>query len=226
VFVVNEKESEMEQLVAGQRAMVTGGGTGLGFATAKRLLEHAADVLICSRQVDVLEASAARLEKHAVPYMKEHGGSMVTMSSTAGIKVEQWMSAYSTSKAAVEMLTKCAAFELAPFKIRVNGIRPGWHTTESNLRYCPPDFQEYVIGRTLMGRPGEPEEIGDAIVWLASPMASFVTGQIIGIDGGLGVDMGENFESMVRGIHGDEVMDAAMGRGATTTTAAGREDLP
>jgi len=149
--------------------------------------------------------------KHAVSAMKDHGGSIVTISSTAGVKVERWMAPYSVSKAAVEMLTKCAAFELAPFKIRVNGIRPGWHATESNLQYCPPDLQKEVIDRTLLGRAGAPEEIGDAVVWLASPLATFVTGHILGVDGGLGIDMGEDFESFARMIHGDNVMDAALG---------------
>ena len=275
----------MIRLVAGQRAVVTGGGTGLGFATAKRLLEHGAHVLIAGRRTDVLDSAAAELEKsvaggsiathacdvtdeeqvaatmaaaagesgrldllvanaggafpapilsldrdgwrfaldlnvigtslsikHVVPAMKEHGGCIVTMSSTAGVKVERWMAPYSVSKAALEMLTKCAAFELAPFKIRVNGIRPGWHATDSNLQYCPPDLQKEIIDRTLLGRAGEPEEIGDAVVWLASPLATFVTGHILGVDGGLGIDMGEDFEGMARMIHGDNVMDAALGR--------------
>lgn len=273
----------MKGLVEGQRALVTGGGTGLGFATAKRLVEHGAHVTIASRQADVLADAAARLKelggvgtvqtavcditdeeqvsaaaaaaageagrldllvanvggawptpitaldaeswrfaldlnivgtslciKHAVPYMREHGGSIVAVSSTAGIKVERWMAAYSVSKAAVEMLTKCAAAELAQFQIRVNGIRPGWHTTESNLQYCPPEFQAEAIGDTMLGRAGEPEEIGDAVVWLASPMASFVTGHILGVDGGLGVSMGQDFEPMVRTIFGDELMDKAL----------------
>ena len=87
-----------------------------------------------------------------------------------------------------------------------------WHSTDSNLQYCPPDLQKEIIDRTLLGRAGEPEEIGDAVVWLASPLATFVTGHILGVDGGLGIDMGEDFEGMARMIHGDNVMDAALGR--------------
>ncbi|MCA2244768.1 SDR family oxidoreductase [Mycobacterium sp. WUMAC-067] len=273
------------ELVKGQRAIITGGGTGLGFASAKTLIEHGAHVLIAGRRADVLELAANELEKfavggtiathqcdvteesqveaamaaaagpsgridivianaggafpapitsldpagwrfaldlnvigtaltikHAVPAMKENGGSIITMSSTAGVKVERWMAAYSVSKAAVEMLTKCAAFELSQFKIRVNGIRPGWHSTESNLQYCPPEFQEDVIGKTFLGRAGEPDDIGNAVLWLASPLASFVTGHILGVDGGLGVDVGEDFEGMVRMLMGDGMMDAALGR--------------
>jgi NAD(P)-dependent dehydrogenase (short-subunit alcohol dehydrogenase family) len=64
---------------------------------------------------------------------------------------------------------------------------------------------------TLLGRAGEPEEIGDAVVWLASPLATFVTGHILGVDGGLGIDMGEDIEGMARMIHGETVVDTALG---------------
>ena len=70
--------------------------------------------------------------KHAALSMKENGGgSIVTISSVGGSKVEKWMAPYSTSKAALEMLTRCAAVELAPFQIRVNCIAPGYIDTES-----------------------------------------------------------------------------------------------
>lgn len=272
----------MPKLVENLRALVTGGGTGLGLATAQRLLEHGAMVTIVGRREEVLEQAVETLTpfvnggaihsmvcdatneeqlaaacamaagddkrldilvanagtgmpspitsmdidtwryvydvnvfgialsiKHATPYMP-HGSSIVTLSSTAGVKVEKWMSTYSSSKAAVEMLTRCAAVELAAKGIRVNSIRPGWHTTEMNESSFSPEMRDAVIKDTLLGRPGEPEEIGDAVVWLGSKMSSFVTGAVLGIDGGLGVAQGEDFESIARMVVGDEVMDKAV----------------
>jgi NAD(P)-dependent dehydrogenase (short-subunit alcohol dehydrogenase family) len=272
------------QLV-GKRALVTGGGTGVGFGCAQRLLEHGAEVLIVGRRDDVLEEAIGRLKaivqdakvsfqvcditseeevqagvataagdggldilvanagsgypgpilqapvdawqfccelnivgtatciKHAGRSMKEHGGgSIITISSVGGSKVEKWMAPYSTSKAGLEMLTRCAAVELAPFQIRVNCIAPGYIKTEALEENLSEEFLADLVERTPLGRGGAPEEVGDGVVYLSSDMGKWVTGQIFSICGGLSIPQGDDFEEVTRMMYGDEVMDACMGR--------------
>lgn len=84
------------------------------------------------------------------------------------------------------MLTKCAALELAPYQIRVNGIAPGQTETESNLPYMEQDPEGWnrVINKIPLGRAGRPSDMGGLAVFLASDEASWLTGVTIPIDGG------------------------------------------
>ena len=84
------------------------------------------------------------------------------------------------------MLTKCAAFELAPYKIRVNGIAPGPTETESNQAYLleVTEAWDHVIQNIPMGRAAKPYDIAGLAVFLASDEASYLTGVTIPIDGG------------------------------------------
>lgn len=144
--------------------------------------------------------------KHAAIAMKECGGSIVTISSVASNRVGKWLSTYSTTKAGVDMLTRCAAVELGPFKIRVNCIQPGYVPT-----YPVTDaFEKQVMSHTALGRPGMAEEIGDAVVFLTSDKSAWVSGQVFGVCGGLGIPVGEDFEYQARSFCGDEVMDKCM----------------
>ena len=272
--------------LAGKKALVTGGGTGVGFGCAQRLLEHGAEVLIVGRRDDVLEEAVGRLNKvvpeakvsfqvcditvedeviaavnaaageggldilvanagsgypgpildapvdawqfccelnivgtatcikHAALSMKDHGGgSIVTISSVGGSKVEKWMAPYSTSKAGLEMLTRCAAVELAPFQIRVNCIAPGYIDTEAISDNFTEEFIQGLIEHTPLRRAGAPQEVGDAVVYLSADTGKWVTGQIFSVCGGMSIAQGDDFEELNRMMYGDELMDSVMGKG-------------
>jgi NAD(P)-dependent dehydrogenase (short-subunit alcohol dehydrogenase family) len=121
------------------------------------------------------------------------------------------MAPYSTSKAGLEMLTRCAAVELAPFQIRVNCIAPGYIKTEALEENLSEEFLADLVERTPLGRGGAPEEIGDGVVYLSGDTGKWITGQIFSICGGLSIPQGDDFEEVNRMMYGDEVMDACIG---------------
>jgi NAD(P)-dependent dehydrogenase (short-subunit alcohol dehydrogenase family) len=111
------------------------------------------------------------------------GGSIVNMSSTAGISGVRGMSAYSATKHAIIGATKSAALDYAAKNIRVNAVAPGPILTD-RLRGLPDDRRALVERAVPMGRVGLVDEVASAVVWLASDAASFVTGTVVPIDGG------------------------------------------
>ena len=97
---------------------------------------------------------------------------------------------YQVSKGGIAMLTRGLAVELAPHGIQVNGIAPGFFRTEMNTALTNnPDFSTWVEKRTPAARWAEPSELAGAAVFLASDAASFVTGQILYVDGGFTASM-------------------------------------
>jgi 3-oxoacyl-[acyl-carrier protein] reductase len=143
--------------------------------------------------------------KHAGLAMREKGGRIITISSAAAIQPEKFMAPYSASKAAVEMLTKCAALELAPFGITVNCISPGWIKTDS-AGILPASILQQMRERTALGDGAEPEVIAQGVLHLCSAHAGFVTGAVMQIGGGLHVFGGEDFEALCSMMYGEEVM--------------------
>ncbi|MDB4966110.1 MAG: 3-oxoacyl-[acyl-carrier protein] reductase [Myxococcales bacterium] len=111
------------------------------------------------------------------------GGSIVNMSSTAGISGVRGMSAYSATKHAIIGATKSAALDYAAKNIRVNAVAPGPILTD-RLRALPDDRRALVERAVPMGRVGLADEVASVVVWLASDAASFVTGSVVAIDGG------------------------------------------
>jgi len=132
--------------------------------------------------------------KLVVPSMKNRGGgSIVSTSSITGIIGSRGQSAYCVSKAGIICFTKCMALELAPFNIRVNAICPGFTDTPMLRRFLNdwfPDKQEResFIGDTKAKAPlncyGSPQDMAQAILFLASNDARFITGQALPVDGG------------------------------------------
>lgn len=123
----------------------------------------------------------------AAKVMKERGGgAIVNLASTSSFRATRItpLPAYDASKAAVANLTRAFAVEWAPLGIRVNAVAPGPLQTEMSFS-LPPEQEAQKLAPIPMGRRGVPEEIAGAVVFLASPEARYVTGQVLCIDGGL-----------------------------------------
>ncbi|MDO5662312.1 MAG: SDR family oxidoreductase [Brachybacterium sp.] len=142
------------------------------------------------RKVMTLNLDAAFYVLQAVGrHMLERGsGSIINTGSMSGIiaNVPQAQASYNASKSAVHNLTRSAALEWADRGVRVNAIAPGYMRTELTRGFFDeggPQIDQWMM-MTPMGRPGEPEELAGAAVYLASRASSFVTGSILSIDGG------------------------------------------
>ena len=124
--------------------------------------------------------------KHELRAMQAQGsGSIVNISSTYGHAGTRGASVYAASKHAVEGMTKSVALEAAAFGVRVNAVAPGPTETGMLNRFTgTPERKEALASSVPLGHVGAPEEIARAVVFLASNKASFVTGQILGADGG------------------------------------------
>jgi meso-butanediol dehydrogenase/(S,S)-butanediol dehydrogenase/diacetyl reductase len=240
----------------GKVAFVTGGGTGIGAATARRFAQEGATVVICGRrrepldevaaairaaggqaegvQADVadeaqivgaIEAAAARhgrldvLVNNAMAYswgalestttadwrsnfttsvdgtfwgtrtamklMKERGGSIVNLSSICGTLGTAWMAGYSAAKAAIINFSRAAAAEGAALGVRVNVVIPAVVETPATAGMLADENSRQGTERLIpMGRVGQPEELANAILFLASDEASYVTGAALPVDGG------------------------------------------
>jgi dihydroanticapsin dehydrogenase len=129
--------------------------------------------------------------KHAVPVLRQAGGgSIINMASLAAVKGGAGLTAYSASKGAIVAFTKALAAELAPDKIRVNAVCPGWIDTPFNQPAIDfmggRDEQDRIVKQIVpMRRQGTPEEIAPIVVYLASDGSSYMTGQALVIDGGV-----------------------------------------
>jgi 7-alpha-hydroxysteroid dehydrogenase len=238
-------------------AIVTGGGRGIGAASALALAEAGADVVLAARTEEQLRSVAAQVEalgrravvvptdandndavaalvpacveafgrvdivvnnaggtaprplldtsagylersfhfnvtsafvltKAAVPVMLEGGGgSVVNISSAMGRMADRGFVAYGTAKGALAHMTKLMAADLAP-KIRVNAIAVGSVATSAlDIVLETPELLDQMVAGTPMKRLGETDDIAMAVLYLASPAASFVTGKIWEVDGGL-----------------------------------------
>ncbi len=119
----------------------------------------------------------------ALPHLRRANGVIVNILSTASVAAWSAHGAYVSSKFALRGLTKVAALELATDKIRVNAILPGAIATPMILREDDPDALQR-LGATPLGRIGEPEDVAEAVCYLVSERASFVTGAELVVDGG------------------------------------------
>jgi len=244
---------------SGRAAVVTGGGSGIGAATALLLANLGANVAIASRSAERLEKMAARISAEssreciAVPtdvrdenavsamidkvvshfgridvlvnnaggtrlapledittkmwdrsfslnvdaayyctreagkyFREQRSGSIVNVSSMAGINGTRSGSHYSSSKAALQMFTRVAAAEWGPYGIRVNCVAPGMILSENateHLKNSNIDIEEGIKAFPLQ-RAGNPEDVARAIVFLASDAAEYITGETLAVSGG------------------------------------------
>ncbi len=137
--------------------------------------------------LDVNLTGQFRFTKEAIPHLQKTSGSIINISSDAGIKAYQGFNAdaYSASKAALILLTKCWALEYSKDKIRVNCICPGVVDTDMTKPFLKTEKdREFMDSEHPIGRIGQPEEIGKAVLYFASDDASWTTGAILTVDGG------------------------------------------
>lgn len=236
-------------------ALVTGGGSGLGFAIAEKFTEHHITTIIAGRDIDKLNAAKEKLGEYCIAMpcdvsnlesipafiadvisrfgqidilvnnaginmkkaftevtdeefqqiittnltavfcisrevvksmLEKKSGCIINISSMAAQYGLPKVIAYSASKTAIDGMTRAMAVELSPQGIRVNAIAPGFiysAMTEKALN-SDPERKAKVFGRTPMGIMGQPEDIGNAALFLASDAAKYVTGVVLPVDGG------------------------------------------
>lgn len=242
-------------------ALVTGGGTGIGAATASVLRGEGWEVLVCGRRPEPLDAVAQQTGAHAVvadvatpagvdkvveaaagrfgrldgvvlnagivraggvgdltdddwnemvainltsafqlaraslPHLLKNQGSLVGVSSAAGLRGTAGLAGYNATKAALSMLMQSIAVDYGPMGVRANVVCPGWTRTEMADSEMTELGESIGVGRdeayqlasafTPTRRPGDAVEIGRAVAWLLSPAASYVNAAVLPVDGGL-----------------------------------------
>jgi 3-oxoacyl-[acyl-carrier protein] reductase len=141
------------------------------------------------RQYDTNVLGLLLATKAALPHFPVEGGSVVNISSVASTSAPAGGSIYSSTKGAVDTITKSLAKELGPRKIRVNAINPGFVVTEGthSVGFANGDFEKQMVAETPLGRAGQPEDIALPVAFLASDEARWITGETIFVSGGAGI---------------------------------------
>ena len=125
--------------------------------------------------------------KHAIPAMLTRGGGSIINTSSGSSLGGDWVNAaYAASKAGVNSLTQTVATQYGKLGIRCNAILPGLIVTEAAERSLPEETRAMLLEHHLTPRVGTPQDIANMVVYLASDLASFVTGQLLSVDGGIG----------------------------------------
>ena len=160
-----------------------------GTATFVRTATHEFTEEEWRRVIDVNLTGVWLSMKEEVARMLEggRGGAIVNLSSIYGLVAAAGTAAYTASKHAVAGLTRTAALDYARQNIRVNALSPGYTRTAmvEGVIAHKPEIEDWFVGRTPLGRMGTPREIAEAGVWLCSDAASFLTGVILPVDGGV-----------------------------------------
>lgn len=137
------------------------------------------------RAFDLNVFSLFRLAQLAAPEMqKAGGGAMLAITSMAGENRNKRMAAYGASKAATNHLIRNLAFDLGPLGVRINGIAPGATRTAALASVLNHDIEQRMLAHTPIHRLGEPQDMANAALYLCSPAAAWVSGQILTVSGG------------------------------------------
>ncbi len=125
--------------------------------------------------------------KCAIPYLakNENGGSIINIGSMASCAGDLSSTAYACAKAGVDMLTKSTALQYGKQNIRCNCVRPGLIVTPENEAYVPQALKDIFLSNIMVNRYGCPEDIGNMCLYLGSDESTYVTGQVVNVDGGL-----------------------------------------
>ena len=117
--------------------------------------------------------------------MRQKSGSIINISSSAAIEGNEGRTGYASAKGAMIISTKVLAKELAPYNIRVNAVAPGLTQTEMMVNSTPEDALKETLNRICMKRVGQPKEIANSVLFLASDLSSYMTSQVLRVDGGM-----------------------------------------
>jgi NAD(P)-dependent dehydrogenase (short-subunit alcohol dehydrogenase family) len=162
------------------------------------------DSQLWRRAVDLNVNGTMYVLKHSAREMvRGGGGSFVGISSIAASNTHRWFGAYGVSKSALDHMMQLAADELGASWVRVNSVRPGLIRTELVAPVLEsPELSEDYRQCTPLPRPGEVEDVANLAMFLLSDAASYVTGQVINVDGGLMLRRGPDFSAMLEPVFG------------------------
>ena len=166
------------------------------------------------RTVDLNINGTMYVLKHSAQEMvRGGGGSFIGISSIAASNTHRWFGAYGVSKAGIDHLMQLAADELGASWVRVNCIRPGLIRTELVAPVLDsPELSADYAACTPLPRPGEVEDIANAAVFLLSDAASYITGQVINVDGGLLLRRGPDYTAMLEPVFGADGLRGVVSR--------------
>lgn len=134
----------------------------------------------------LVQAAVGHMQRQGAPaHAGDATGHIVLISSTAGQRGEAFHADYAVTKGALISLTKSLSSELAPRGIRVNCVAPGWVTTEMSAPALKdPELGPKIAAGIPVGRPGSPREIAGPVLFLCTPLAGFISGEVVNVNGG------------------------------------------